>query len=64
VRVVTDRGAGTIALAKGSFGWSGAFGTHFWVDRADQLAAILLIQEPITAMRGDFENAVIQAIVE
>jgi CubicO group peptidase (beta-lactamase class C family) len=64
VRVVMDRGAGTIALANGSFGWSGAFGTHFWVDRADQLAAILLIQEPVTAMRGDFENAVIQAIVE
>ena len=48
----------------GSFGWSGAFGTHFWVDRKEQLAAVLLIQEPVNAMRGDFENAVVQAIVD
>jgi CubicO group peptidase (beta-lactamase class C family) len=64
VRVVTDRAAATSPLANGSFGWSGAFGTFFWVDRQDQLAAVLLIQEPVNAMRGDFENAVIQAIVD
>jgi CubicO group peptidase (beta-lactamase class C family) len=47
----------------GSLDWSGAFGTHFWVNRDDQLVGILLIQEPVTAMRGDFENAVIQSII-
>jgi CubicO group peptidase (beta-lactamase class C family) len=64
VRVVVDRAAANSALANGSFGWSGAFGTHFWAERKDQLAAVLMIQEPVNAMRGDFENAVIQAIVE
>jgi CubicO group peptidase (beta-lactamase class C family) len=64
VRVVMDRAEAGSALGNGSFGWSGAFGTHFWVDRKDQLAAVLLIQEPVNAMRADFENAVIQAIID
>lgn len=64
VRVVTDRAEAGSALANGSFGWSGAFGTHFWVDRKDQLTAILMIQEPVNAMRADFENAVVQAIID
>ncbi len=29
-------------LPKGSFGWSGAYGTHFWVDPENQITAILL----------------------
>jgi CubicO group peptidase (beta-lactamase class C family) len=64
VRVVMDRAEANSAVGNGSFGWSGAFGTHFWVDRKDQLAAVLMIQEPVNAMRPDFENAVIQAIVD
>ena len=64
VRVVVDRVAAASALNNGSFGWSGAFGTHFWVDRSDRLVGILLIQEPVNAMRPEFENAVVQAIVD
>jgi CubicO group peptidase (beta-lactamase class C family) len=64
VRVVSDRAAAQSALENGSFGWSGAFGTHFWADRKNQLAAVLMIQEPVNAMRGDFETAVMQALVE
>lgn len=45
-------------------GWDGAFGTHFWVDRKEQLVGLLMIQEPVAAMGRDFENAVMQAIVE
>ncbi|MBQ9543537.1 MAG: beta-lactamase family protein [Clostridia bacterium] len=29
-------------LPLGSFGWSGAFGTHFWVDPADRLIAVYM----------------------
>jgi CubicO group peptidase (beta-lactamase class C family) len=32
VRVITDAVASNISLSNGSFGWQGAFGTHFWVD--------------------------------
>ena len=51
-------------LTKGSFGWSGAYGTHFWVDPEKNLVGVLMIQTPITALRGDFENAVMQAVVD
>jgi len=50
--------------SNGSFGWDGAFGTHFWVDRKEQLVGLLMIQEPVGALSRDFENAVMQAIVD
>jgi CubicO group peptidase (beta-lactamase class C family) len=49
----------------GSFGWDGAFGTHFWVDPKEQMAGILLIQQWLNAsLNRDFENAVMQAIID
>ncbi len=30
-------------LPSGSFGWSGAYGTHFWIDPKHRLAAVLMI---------------------
>ena len=32
VEVVVDPSARARSAPKGSFGWDGAFGTHFWVD--------------------------------
>ena len=48
----------------GSFGWSGAFGTTFWVDHKEDLTAILMVQTPGGPLRADFQNAVMQAIVD
>ena len=48
----------------GSFGWSGAFGTTFWVDPEEDLTAILMVQTPGGPLRADFQNAVMQAIVD
>jgi CubicO group peptidase (beta-lactamase class C family) len=42
VRVVTDPMARGTSLSEGTFGWSGAWGTHFWVDR-EQIVAIEMI---------------------
>jgi CubicO group peptidase (beta-lactamase class C family) len=64
VRVVGDPVARGTMLSAGSFGWSGAYGTHFWVDPKENLVGIMMIQTPIRAMRPDFENAVMQAVVE
>jgi CubicO group peptidase (beta-lactamase class C family) len=64
VEVVLDQIASNRRSSTGSFGWDGAFGTHFWVDRKEQLVGLLMIQEPVAAMGRDFENAVMQAIVE
>jgi CubicO group peptidase (beta-lactamase class C family) len=64
VRVVTDPIARRSTLSTGAFGWSGAYGTHFWADPKEGLVGILMIQTPIGAMRADFEDAVMQALVE
>ena len=63
VRVVTDPAARNTYLSEGSFGWSGAFGTHFWVDRKEKLIAIAMTQTSNQEFLRDFENMVMQAVV-
>jgi CubicO group peptidase (beta-lactamase class C family) len=64
VRVVSDPVQRGTMLSAGSFGWSGAYGTHFWVDPKEKVVAILMTQTPNNEARADFETAVMQAIVE
>ena len=65
VRVVTDHAVRGTLLSDGTYGWSGAQGTHFFVDPKEQLVGVLMIQTPnVTEIRGDFENLVAQAIVD
>ncbi len=65
VEVVVDPIAAGRRTSAGSFGWDGAFGTHFWVDRKEQLTGVLLIQQATNPqLNRDFENAVMQAIVD
>ncbi|SEM84572.1 CubicO group peptidase, beta-lactamase class C family [Mucilaginibacter gossypiicola] len=40
VRVITGDRSANQPLAKKSFGWSGAFGTHFWVDPVNHVVAL------------------------
>ena len=51
-------------VSSGSFGWGGAFGTYFWVDRKESLVGLLMVQESVGQLRTDLENAVMQAIIE
>ncbi len=64
VDVVLDAVKAHQPRSTGSFGWGGAFGTNFWVDRKEQLAAVLMVQTPGGSLRADFQNAVMQAIIE
>jgi CubicO group peptidase (beta-lactamase class C family) len=66
VEVVNDPVAAGRRVSKGSFGWDGAYGTHFWVDQKEKLIGVMMIQtdNPDRQMDRDFENAVMQAIVE
>jgi CubicO group peptidase (beta-lactamase class C family) len=63
MRVVNDPAARNSFLTEGSFGWSGAFGTHFWVDRKENLIAIAMTQTSNQEFLRDFENMVMQAVV-
>jgi CubicO group peptidase (beta-lactamase class C family) len=68
VRVITDAAASRTWLSNGSFGWSGAFNTHFFVDPRERIVGIYMTQ--ITGFRGsftlmdDFETAVMQAVID
>jgi CubicO group peptidase (beta-lactamase class C family) len=64
VRVVTDAPARGTWLSEGSFGWSGVYGTHFWSDPKENLVGILLAQTSSRTLLSDFENAVMQAVVD
>lgn len=64
VRVVTDPVAMGSFLNEGTFGWSGAYGTHLMVDPEEELVALMFIQTPIREMRPEFERAVMQAIID
>ena len=43
MRVVADPAAANSPLPAGAYGWSGAYGTHFWVDPATGLTAVWMI---------------------
>jgi CubicO group peptidase (beta-lactamase class C family) len=66
VEVVIDPVAAGRRVSKGSFGWSGAYGTYFWVDPQEKLIGVMMVQtdNPDRQVDRDFENAVMQAIVE
>ena len=63
VRVLNDPVARNSFLSEGSFGWSGLFGTHFWVDPKEKVIGVLMAQTSVPGLREDFENAVMQSIV-
>jgi CubicO group peptidase (beta-lactamase class C family) len=66
VQVISDAVAANYRVSAGSFGWDGAFGTHFWVDPKEKVVGILLIQtnNPNRELDRDFENAVMQAMID
>jgi CubicO group peptidase (beta-lactamase class C family) len=68
VRVVIDPARAGNLTSAGTFGWSGAAGTHFFVDRAEELVAVFMIQKMGApdgpGMAAQFETLVYQAIVD
>jgi CubicO group peptidase (beta-lactamase class C family) len=64
VQVVSDAVAANLRVSDGSYGWDGAFGTHFWIDPKEKIVGILMVQTPNQQVSRDFENAVMQAVVE
>ena len=64
VDVVLDSVKAREHRSTGSFGWGGAFGTNFWVDWSEEMTAVLMVQTPGGPLRADFQNAVMQAIID
>jgi len=64
VRVVTDHAARGTMLSDGTFGWSGAQGTHFFVDPKEGLVGVLMVQTSIGELQREFEDAVAQSVID
>jgi len=64
VEVLLDPEAAKKARGKGAFGWGGAFGTVSWTDPANEITAVLMVQQPTKVVLADFENAIQQAIID
>ena len=64
VAVVQDSVAAGLRLTNGSFGWDGAFGTQVWVDPKEKMVTLVMIQTQVPQVQRDFENAVMQALVD
>ncbi|HTT64538.1 MAG TPA: serine hydrolase domain-containing protein [Bryobacteraceae bacterium] len=64
VGVVEDGVAAGLRVSNGSFGWDGAYGTQTWIDPREKMVTIVMIQTQVVSVQRDFENAVMQAIVD
>jgi CubicO group peptidase (beta-lactamase class C family) len=64
VRVVTSHVRRGTMLSDGTFGWSGVYGTHFFVDPVEQTVGVLLVQTSNQEVNRDFEDLVAQAIID
>jgi CubicO group peptidase (beta-lactamase class C family) len=64
VRVITDAAKRQTWLSEGTFGWSGVYGTHFWADPKENLVGVFMAQTSSRTLLSDFENAVMQAIID
>jgi len=65
---VTDRVARNTLVSNGTFGWSGAYNTHFFIDPEEGVIGIFMTQSVLLAtrqeLRDDFETAVMQALAD
>ena len=64
VQVVEDPVAADLRQSKGTFGWAGAYGTNINIDPQEKMVNIILMQVSTPQLQRDFENAVMQAIID
>lgn len=64
VRVVTNHAARNTLLSDGTYGWTGAQGTHFFVDPKEELVGVLMVQTSDGELQREFEDLVAQAVVD
>jgi CubicO group peptidase (beta-lactamase class C family) len=64
VQVVEDPVAADMRQSKGSWGWAGAYGTNIVIDPQERLVTIIMMQTSTPQLQRDFDNAVMQAIID
>jgi CubicO group peptidase (beta-lactamase class C family) len=64
VRVVTDHAKLGTMLSTGTYGWSGVYGTHFFVDPVEGVVGVFMAQTAIREAEREFEDLVAEAIIQ
>jgi len=64
VQVVEDPVAADMRQSKGTFGWAGAYGTNVNIDPEEKMVTIIMMQTSTPQLQRDFDNAVMQAIID
>ena len=65
MQVVQDPAAADLAVSKGAYGWAGGTGVSFWIEPAEEMVTLFMVQGGTGAdLRRAFENAVRQAIID
>ncbi|MEI9813536.1 MAG: serine hydrolase domain-containing protein [Acidobacteriota bacterium] len=64
VRVVVDHAKLGTMLSNGTYGWSGVYGTHFFVDPVEGVVGVFMAQTSIREAQREFEDLVAQAIIQ
>jgi CubicO group peptidase (beta-lactamase class C family) len=64
VQVVDDPVAADLRQSKGTFGWAGAYGTNINIDPQEKMVNIIMMQTSTPQLQRDFENAVMQAMID
>lgn len=64
VAIVEDHIAAGWRIPDGSFGWLGAYGTQVWINPQEDLVTLVMIQNFVPEVQRDFENAVVQALID
>ena len=61
---VTTRQTEAQPLPAGCFGWSGAYGTHFWIDPAHNACAVLMAAGDVGGSASPLSREVEKAVTE
>ena len=63
-KVVTDLAASQATGSEGIYGWSGIYGTNFWVDPKEKLAAVMMVQlYPGAPIAPTFQTLTYQSLI-
>ena len=64
VAIMEDHIGAGWRLPNGSYGWLGAYGTQVWINPEEELVTLVMIQNMNPEVHRDFENAVVQALLD
>lgn len=64
VAIMEDNIGAGWRMPNGSFGWLGAYGTQVWINPREELVTLVMIQNMNPEVQRDFENAVVQALLD